>query len=110
MLVVDRPIDLSRYVGKTLGTSDWVTIDQAMIDGFAQVTGDQNWYHIDVERARRDMPGGRTIAHGYLDSFANGSHVLVDLRDSPTNPGRQLWIEPASFHATDTLRLAHPLA
>jgi len=37
-----------------------------MIDTFAEATGDHQWIHVDVERARREMPGGRTIAHGYL--------------------------------------------
>jgi acyl dehydratase len=37
-----------------------------MIDRFADATGDHQWIHVDVERARREMPGGRTIAHGYL--------------------------------------------
>jgi acyl dehydratase len=37
-----------------------------MIDRFAEATGDHQWIHVDVERARREMPGGKTIAHGYL--------------------------------------------
>ena len=51
---------------KKLGPSDWITVDQAMIQRFADATGDHQWIHVDVERARRDMPGGKTIAHGYL--------------------------------------------
>jgi acyl dehydratase len=66
MLTVETPEELSRYVGKPLGVSDWVLVDQQMIDTFAEATGDKNWYHIDVERAKREMPGGKTIAHGYL--------------------------------------------
>jgi acyl dehydratase len=66
MLNVDRPTDLVAFVGQKLGTSDWVLIDQAMIDAFGQVTGDTSWFHVDPERARREMPGGRTIAHGFL--------------------------------------------
>jgi len=41
-------------------------VDQAMIDKFADATGDHQWIHVDVERARREMPGGTPIAHGYL--------------------------------------------
>jgi acyl dehydratase len=48
-----------------LGTSDWVTIDQAMIDRFAEVTGDHQWIHVDVARAQAS-PMGTTIAHGWL--------------------------------------------
>jgi acyl dehydratase len=53
-------------VGRELGVSDWFTIDQGLIDRFAEVTGDHQWIHVDVERARREGPGGTTIAHGYL--------------------------------------------
>ena len=66
MLTVETPQDLKQHIGKTLGPSDWVTVDQAMIDKFADVTGDHQWIHVDVERARKEMPGGKTIAHGYL--------------------------------------------
>jgi acyl dehydratase len=66
MLVVETPQDLKQHIGKTLGPSDWITVDQAMIDKFAEVTGDHQWIHVDVERAKKEMPGGKTIAHGYL--------------------------------------------
>ena len=66
MLTVETPQDLKQHIGKTLGPSDWITVDQAMIDKFAEATGDHQWIHVDVERARKEMPGGKTIAHGYL--------------------------------------------
>jgi acyl dehydratase len=66
MLEVETPKDLLQHVGRDLGPSDWMTVDQAMIDKFADATGDHQWIHVDVERARREMPGGKTIAHGYL--------------------------------------------
>lgn len=65
-LVVEYPRDLLRHVGTELGPSGWITVDQAMIDKFAEATGDHQWIHVDVERARRELPGGKTIAHGYL--------------------------------------------
>ena len=65
-LTVDKPQDLAQHVGKDLGPSDWITVDQPMIDKFAEATGDHQWIHVDVERAKREMPGGKTIAHGYL--------------------------------------------
>ena len=65
-LIVENPRDLAQHVGKNLGPSDWITVDQAMIDKFADATGDHQWIHVDVERAKREMPGGKTIAHGYL--------------------------------------------
>ncbi|TKR53425.1 MaoC family dehydratase [Allopusillimonas ginsengisoli] len=54
------------YEGKALGTSEWTTINQGMIDDFARVSGDRNWIHVDLERARRELPQGKTIAHGQL--------------------------------------------
>jgi len=66
MIVVGQPSDMRAHVGKELGTSEWLTVDQFTIDAFAAATGDRQWIHVDVERARKEMPGGRTIAHGYL--------------------------------------------
>ena len=66
MLTVETPKDLKQHIGETLGPSDWITVDQAMIDKFAEATGDHQWIHVDVERAKKEMPGGKTIAHGYL--------------------------------------------
>ncbi|MGH2514973.1 MAG: MaoC family dehydratase [Ktedonobacterales bacterium] len=54
------------FVGKELGVSDWYTVDQRQIDAFADCTGDHQWIHVDVERAKRESPFGTTIAHGYL--------------------------------------------
>ena len=54
------------FVGKELGVSDWITIDQQRINDFADCTGDHQWIHVDVERAKRESPFGSTIAHGYL--------------------------------------------
>ena len=65
-LMVETAADLSAHAGTLLGRSDWLVIDQARIDGFADLTGDRHWIHVDIERARSEMPGGRTIAHGLL--------------------------------------------
>jgi acyl dehydratase len=65
-LTVEYPKDLQQHIGAELGPSEWMTVDQAMIDKFADATGDHQWIHVDVERAKREMPGGKTIAHGYL--------------------------------------------
>jgi len=58
--------ELKGYAGKEIGVSDWVLVDQEMINKFADATGDHQWIHVDVERAKKLMPGGSTIAHGYL--------------------------------------------
>jgi len=57
---------LGDFVGQELGVSDWITVDQARINQFADQTGDHQWIHVDVERARRESRIGSTIAHGYL--------------------------------------------
>jgi acyl dehydratase len=58
--------DLAKHVGQELGASEWVQIDQDRVNKFADATGDHQWIHIDVERAKRELPTKGTIAHGYL--------------------------------------------
>src|SRR4029453_11224477 len=50
--------------GQELGVSAWHTVDQKQVNGFAEATGDYEWFHVDVERAKREMGG--TIVHGFL--------------------------------------------
>ena len=57
--------EIQSAVGEEIGTSEWVEIDQARVDQFADATGDHQWIHVDVERAK-EGPFGGTIAHGYL--------------------------------------------
>jgi acyl dehydratase len=63
--VFDSPAQLLENVGKQLGASDWIEIDQERIDLFADATGDHQWIHVDPDRAAQG-PFGSTIAHGYL--------------------------------------------
>ncbi len=63
--IFDHPAELLGQEGAALGPTDWLSIDQARVDGFAEVTGDHQWIHVDVERAKAG-PFGGTIAHGYL--------------------------------------------
>jgi len=58
--------ELPGLVGQETGVSDWVTIDQDRITKFADATGDHQWIHLDAARAAKELPGGKTIAHGYL--------------------------------------------
>lgn len=58
--------ELENYAGQEIGHSEWVTIDQDRVNKFADATGDHQWIHIDVERAKRELPTKGTIAHGYL--------------------------------------------
>ncbi|MGE0499527.1 MAG: MaoC family dehydratase [Rhizobiaceae bacterium] len=54
------------HVGETLGTSAWIDVTQEMINQFAETTGDRQWIHVDVERAKRESPFRAPVAHGYL--------------------------------------------
>ncbi|CAG0938617.1 3-hydroxybutyryl-CoA dehydratase [Gammaproteobacteria bacterium] len=58
--------DAKALVGQEIGVSDWVLVDQQRIDRFAEATDDHQWIHVDTARAHTEMPGGQTIAHGYL--------------------------------------------
>jgi acyl dehydratase len=58
--------DLRNFIGKELPPGDWVVVTQQMIDKFADATGDYQWIHVDVERAKKESPYKATIAHGYL--------------------------------------------
>jgi acyl dehydratase len=78
-LVVAVP-DLPKHVGTTLGPSPWVTVDQAMIDKFAEATGDHQWIHVDPARAQKELPWGKTIAHGYL-TLSLLPRLIKDLLD-----------------------------
>jgi acyl dehydratase len=65
MKTYPRLADLQAHVGQPIGTSDWITVDQARIDAFAEATLDHQWIHVDAERAAQG-PFGTTIAHGFL--------------------------------------------
>ena len=66
MLKVRYPKDLKKFENYDLGCSDWFLIDQKLINAFAKLSGDDQWIHIDSDRALNEMPEGKTIAHGLL--------------------------------------------
>jgi acyl dehydratase len=74
--------NVEHFVGKNLGTSDWIEVDQSRIDQFAECTGDRQWIHVDVERAERESPFQTTIAHGYL-SLSLVAALAMDLGFAP---------------------------
>ena len=65
-LTVNGIEELQGLVGKTIGPSDWREVTQEMIDTFAELSGDDQWIHVDVERAKKESPFGTTVAHGNL--------------------------------------------
>jgi acyl dehydratase len=72
--------ELAAKVGQEVVVSDWLEVTQERIDQFADATGDHQWIHVDVERARRESPFGTTIAHGFL-TLSLLSHFLNNSLD-----------------------------
>lgn len=66
MIEVDTLADLRDHVGQSAGPTGWINIDRELIEGFGRATHDLNWYHFDHERAARELPSGKVIAHGLL--------------------------------------------
>jgi acyl dehydratase len=85
MTVVDLA-DLDGLVGREVATSDWLVVTQDRINAFADATGDHQWIHVDIERARADTPFGATIAHGFLTL----SLLSALMRDTVTVDGPRM--------------------
>ena len=66
MRIIENLDALPAWIGQEVACSDWLSVDQARIQRFADATGDQQWIHTDPERARLESPYKTTIAHGYL--------------------------------------------
>jgi len=58
--------DVKASIGREVGLSNWLPVTQDLIDGFAALTGDRQWIHVDAGRARHESPFGATVAHGFL--------------------------------------------
>ncbi|MEF9384778.1 MaoC family dehydratase [Ralstonia pseudosolanacearum] len=66
MRVIESLDELRGLIGQEVAVSDWVEITQQQVNQFAEATGDRQWIHVDVERARRESPFGAPVAHGFL--------------------------------------------
>jgi acyl dehydratase len=66
MRIFDGFDEIRSAVGREIGASEWIEITQDRINRFAEATCDEQWIHVDQERARKELPGARTIAHGLL--------------------------------------------
>jgi len=66
VVTVEGIEELRGLVGQSIGPSEWREVGQQLINTFAEVSGDHQWIHVDVERAERESPFGKTIAHGNL--------------------------------------------
>ncbi|MCH1559151.1 MaoC family dehydratase [Alphaproteobacteria bacterium] len=65
MVIIQSPSEIQNYIDKPLTPSDWYHVTQEKINKFADATSDHQWIHVDEERAKKEMPDGKTIAHGY---------------------------------------------
>jgi acyl dehydratase len=108
-LVIPDVNALRSFVGKKLGTSDWLEMTQQRIDRFAEATGDAQWIHVDPERAKRESPFGTTIAHGYLTlslaPYLFGQIVEVKGTRMTVNPGVEHMRLRAPLRCGDRVRL-----
>ncbi|GHF58674.1 MaoC family dehydratase [Seohaeicola zhoushanensis] len=90
MAAIDNALaDLQAAIGTEVGVANWITVDQKMIDTFAEVTHDDQWIHVDPERAARETPFGGTIAHGFL-TLSLASRFAYDC--FPVLPGQVMGI------------------
>jgi acyl dehydratase len=96
------PLDLE--VGSDLGTSEWVTIDQAMIDAHARTTGDEDWIHNDPARAAAEGPFGAPIAQG---SLLIGN--LVRLQEQVIRASTDVGVAYALNYGFDRIRFVTPV-
>ncbi|MCX5203581.1 MaoC family dehydratase [Streptomyces sp. NBC_00237] len=112
-ITVDGLDELKKLAGTELGISDWISVSQERIDGFADATGDHQWIHTDPERAK-DGPFGAPIAHGYLtlSLFIPLFTELLDVRGVTTkvNYGLNKVRFPAPVKVDSRLRLSATLA
>ncbi len=103
MAVIDDALEQAQQlIGTEVGVSDWIAVDQAMIDTFAAVTLDDQWIHVDPERAAVETPFGGTIAHGFL-TLSLASRFCYDC--FPALPGQVMGIN----YGFDKLRFLSPV-
>ncbi len=78
--------DIKKYVGQSLAVTDWFMVTQEIINEFAHATQDNQWIHVDVDRAKAQMAGGKTIAHGYLTMSlaAKFFYELIEIEGATT--------------------------
>ena len=112
-IVIEGKEDLLKRAGSDLGAGEWSTMDMTRIRGFADATGDQQWIHIDEERAAKESPFGKAIAHGYLTlSLTAGTFFeVLDLRgfEMVVNYGANKIRFPAPLKVGDRYRVAFQL-
>ena len=66
MVIIESPLEIEKFIDQPLTPSDWYNVTQDKINDFANATSDHQWIHVDEDRAKKEMPEGKTIAHGYF--------------------------------------------
>jgi acyl dehydratase len=79
-LVINDLQSLKELVGREMGVSEWFCVTSERVERFAEATGDRQWIHLDRERASKESPYGRTIAHGFL-TLSLISHLMKDVME-----------------------------
>ena len=106
MAVNELVEEITGKLGQETNLSDWLNVDQSMINGFAEATKDHQWIHVDVERSAKDSPFGVTVAHGFLTlsliPYLNG---MVDAT-KPAYPGIKLAVN----YGLNRVRFPNPVA
>src|ERR1700722_14359515 len=94
--------DIKSAVGTEVGVSEWFEITQDRIDKFAEATCDEQWIHVDQDRAKLELPGGKTIAHGLLSLS-----LAPTVGDEPQGAGQyaELWRGPHPLSRSRSRRL-----
>jgi acyl dehydratase len=92
-------------IGTEIGMSDWVEVTQGQIERFADATGDDQWIHVDVERAKRELPTGKTIAHGLLTLALAPDFIRAVARARP-EADVELWGKPDPLPRSGPFRFA----
>ncbi|MEL6792209.1 MAG: MaoC family dehydratase [Pseudomonadota bacterium] len=90
--------EMPNKIGEHLGTSDWLTIEQSMVNQFAECTLDNQWIHVDPERASRESPFGGPVAHGYLTlSLVAGLSMQLGVAPKGTAAALNYGLEKVRF-------------
>ncbi len=99
MLELASLAELKNRVGQEIVVSDWLEVTQARLDRFAEATGDQQWIHVDPQRAARESPFGSTIAHGFLTLSLLSKFLVDSLRFGGTRMGVNYGLNRVRFTA-----------
>jgi NADPH:quinone reductase len=96
-ILIKNPSEFKNHKGKALGPTDWLMVDQEMINKFADATQDRQWVHVDTEKAKMLLPDGKTLAHGYL-TLSMAARFLNDVIEiDPSNLVINFGVNKARF-------------